>query len=163
MKNLRNLKHIFVIVSVVIFLLSGIIMLFAGNFVSSTNSFFLYRSGSGTWQDKIYRYDNLRPSDEITLLLIDEKTINTLQGKGNLNMLTIAKRDYIRVVENLERLGAKAIGFDIVFQNKDPDEEEFAKVLKKYANIVISTNRSILNSQNPCVPDHDNPSFVTCE
>lgn len=163
MKNLRNLKHIFAIILITISLLSLIIIFFAGNFIGATNSFFLYRSGSGTWQDKVYRYDDLRPSENIALLLIDEKTLNTLQGRGNLNTLNIAKSDYIRVIEKLEEFGVKGIGFDIVFQNKDPDEGEFAKVLKKYANITIAMSRPMVSSSSvaPCVKDNDSDT-VTC-
>jgi CHASE2 domain-containing sensor protein len=33
----------------------------------------------------------------------------------------------------------KGIAFDIVFQNRDPDEEKFAETMKRYGNIVIAT------------------------
>lgn len=33
----------------------------------------------------------------------------------------------------------KGIAFDIVFQNRDPSEEAFAKIMERYKNIVIAT------------------------
>jgi CHASE2 domain-containing sensor protein len=54
-------------------------------------------------------------------------------------MFTISKKIYIDLIEKLESAGARAIGFDIVFQNKDPDEGAFRDTLEKYKNIVIAT------------------------
>ncbi len=34
----------------------------------------------------------------------------------------------------------KGIAFDILFQNADPDEAEFAGVMKRYGNIVIAAS-----------------------
>jgi adenylate cyclase len=58
--------------------------------------------------------------------------------KWNLKMLTIPKYIYIDIIEKLSWVGAKGVGFDIVFQNADEDEERFASTLEKYPNIVIA-------------------------
>jgi adenylate cyclase len=55
-------------------------------------------------------------------------------------MLTIPKRRYIELVHLLEAAWVKGIAFDIIFQNADPDEAEFAEVMRKYGNVVISAS-----------------------
>lgn len=52
----------------------------------------------------------------------------------------------------------KGIAFDIVFQNKDPDEEKFAETMKKYPNVVIATT----TEEGECSKDEDGV-YVTCE
>ena len=43
------------------------------------------------------------------------------------------------LVDSLIAAGAKAVGFDIIFENADKDEEVFANTLQKHRNVVIAT------------------------
>lgn len=52
----------------------------------------------------------------------------------------------------------KGIGIDIVFQNKDPDEERFVEAMKKYNNIVIAST----GENGVCKKDMDE-KYETCE
>lgn len=51
---------------------------------------------------------------------------------------------YARLIENLNKAGAKAIGIDIVFDNPDRynprNDTLFASVLRKYGNVVLAGN-----------------------
>ncbi len=157
MQKLRNLKHIFV---VIILALSAV---FANHYLPKeyTNIFngtFIYRTGENAWQDKIYAH-TLRPSKkDIAIIRIDNESLNALQAKGNLKMLTIPKSYYVSLIEKLENAGVKGIGIDIIFENADKDEELFAKTLKKYKNIVIASEYK----KNPvCIKDQTG-SYMNC-
>lgn len=73
-------------------------------------------------------------------------------------MLTIPKSVYATLVTKLEAAGVKGIGFDIVFQNADPEEDAFAAVMSQYSNIVIATTR--YNGED-CISD-EMGSGMTC-
>jgi hypothetical protein len=49
--------------------------------------------------------------------------------------------------------------FDIVFQNKDPEEKEFAEKLSKYPNIVLATTSTTADT---CYKDQDS-DITTCD
>jgi hypothetical protein len=76
-------------------------MIFSRDFTNSINGFFIYRSGTGMWQDTIYTH-TLKPSSDIVIINIDERTLNELQANGDLKMLTIPKKIYSDLVEKLE-------------------------------------------------------------
>jgi class 3 adenylate cyclase/CHASE2 domain-containing sensor protein len=135
---LRNLKHILFIVLVSAGLVFWSVFLFGKEFSSAINGFFTYRTGGGVWQDKIYEH-TLRPSNDIAIIKIDNDSLNALQAKWNLKVLTIPKENYITLIENLQSYGVKWIAFDIIFENADKDEDLFAKTLKKYKNVVIGS------------------------
>lgn len=139
MRKLKNLKHIFFIIILSLTVLFSLVMIFSRDFTNSINGFFIYRSGTGIWQDTIYEH-TLRASDDIVIINIDERTLNELQANGDLKMLTIPKKIYSDLVEKLESARVKGIGFDIIFQNSDPDQNEFARTMKKYKNIVIGAS-----------------------
>lgn len=162
MKFLRNLKHIFAITALSLLIIFGSIYIFRDEFFHQINGFFIYRTGNGVWQDYFHK-QSLVPSGDIAIIKIDEKTLNTLQAEGKLQrgdmkMLTIPKSIYTDLVYKLERAGARAIGFDIVFQNADKDEELFVNEMKKYSNIVIS---SMNIPGGSCVDDTDG-KYITC-
>ncbi|NRH20884.1 adenylate/guanylate cyclase domain-containing protein [Candidatus Gracilibacteria bacterium] len=127
------------------------------------NGFFIYRTGNNIWQDTIYTH-TLKTSDNIILVNIDEQSINSLQANGDLKMLTIPKKIYANLVDKIEGAGVKGIGFDIIFQNSDPDQNEFAKTLKKYKNIVIGASYYSANEdQNKtCITD-ETSGGITCK
>lgn len=113
-------------------------------FIYSLNGFFIYRTqdsidGESQWQDYFHR-QTLRASDDIRIITIDDTTLNAFQSSGDLKMLTIPKRRYIELVHLLEDAWVKGIAFDIIFQNADPDEVEFAEVMRNYGNVVISAS-----------------------
>jgi class 3 adenylate cyclase/CHASE2 domain-containing sensor protein len=102
---------------------------------------------------------SLEPSNSIVLITIDDATLNQIQATSNLKMLTIPKSLYINLIERLQAVWVRGIGFDIIFQNKDPDEAEFAETLKQYKNIVIATD---IPESSSCIKDIDS-DIETCE
>lgn len=106
--------------------------------MSPINHFFVYRTGNGaTFQDTIYK-PNLIASENIVVIEIDEESINSLSQKSEFSMLNIPKSHYIHLLEILKNAGAKAVGFDIVFQNPDKDEKLFADKLLEFWNSAIA-------------------------
>ena len=101
MRKLKNLKHIFGIISLSVVILGTLMMMFARDFTNAINALFIYRTTGGIWQDRIYTH-TLHPSENIALIKIDEKTLNSLQAHGDLKMLTIPKSTYGDLVEKLE-------------------------------------------------------------
>jgi CHASE2 domain-containing sensor protein len=101
MKNIRNLKHIFIIILISLFVLFGLIALFSRDFTNAINGLFIYRTTGGIWQDYIYKHD-LTPSSDIVIINIDDRTLNEIQATGDLKMLTISKQIYADLVEKLE-------------------------------------------------------------
>lgn len=65
----------------------------------------------------------------------------------------------------LQEAGVKAIGIDIVFQNRDEYEEEFADVMKKYDNIVIATIVGNTDQAGNCQMDKvgESKGVIVCE
>lgn len=155
MQFARNLKHIFAIWCIVMFLIFGVVRLFGADFFVPITHFFVYRETG--MQSALYTYD-FKPSKDIAIIKIDDASLNTLQAKTDQKMLTIPKSIYIDLIEKLESVGVKGIAFDIVFQNKDPDEERFAETMKKYGNIVIATTLE----EGKCEKDQDT-NYETCE
>lgn len=70
-------------------------------------------------------------------------------------MLRISKSTYAEVIQKLESARVKAIVFDIIFQNADPDESEFARTLEQYNNIVIASeyHPPQYYEYHPCIID----------
>jgi class 3 adenylate cyclase/CHASE2 domain-containing sensor protein len=151
MKFIKNLKHIFS-VSILTVLLIFFLGLFAKNelFIPMRH-FFIYRDAP--FQNALYKYSFV-PNKDIVIVKIDDETLNTLQSQSNLKVLTLSKKTYIDIINNLEWIGVKAIGFDIVFQNKDPDEFSFAETLSQFSNIVIATE-SPEKKNFLCIKDED--------
>jgi class 3 adenylate cyclase/CHASE2 domain-containing sensor protein len=159
MQKLRNLKHIFVIIVLSLSAVFGSVFL-PKEYTNIFNGTFIYRTGEDAWQDRLYTH-TLRPSSDIAIIRIDNESLNAMQAKGNLKMLTIPKSYYITLIEKLEAAGVKGIAFDIIFENADKDEELFAKTLEKYNNIVIASEYS---DSTTCVKDqtwsYENCSWV---
>ena len=149
MKKLKNIKHIFIIIILSLIFLFGGILLFSKDFKNSINGFFIYRTWNDSWQDTIYAH-TLKPSKDIIIIKIDEKTLNNFQSGSDLKMLTIPKSKYTQLVDLLHFAKAKWVGFDIIFQNKDETEEEFARKMSEYKNIAIA---SFEYNGEPCIQD----------
>jgi class 3 adenylate cyclase/CHASE2 domain-containing sensor protein len=137
MQKLRNLKHIFVVIVLSLSVVFGWILLFS-EFNNPINGFFIYRTGSNQWQDNLYKH-TIIPENDIAVIKIDNESLDALQAKWNLKMLTIPKSNYIALIEKLEAAWVKWIAFDIIFENADKDEVLFEKTLSKYDNIVIAS------------------------
>lgn len=102
MRKLKNFKHIFSITILSLTCLFGAIMSVSSDFSNSVNGLFIYRTGNNIWQDALYKH-HLKVSDDIVIIRIDEKTLNTIQSSGSdLKMLTIPKSAYGEVIEKLE-------------------------------------------------------------
>lgn len=67
---------------------------------------------------------------KVALVVIDE---------GSIEKWPIPRETYSRLIEKLEKAGAKTIGFDIIFENPSDktNDEILAKTLEKYDNIYI--------------------------
>lgn len=146
---LKQLRHTFLIVLITL----GVILVFLvvpslkPFFIAATH-YFVYREG--TWQSTLWKH-TFTPSNDIVLISIDDASINALQAGNNMKMLSIPKSIYTSLIEKLEGVGVRAIGFDIVFQNADSEEIAFRDALLKYPNTVIATTLvrecSILSSE----------------
>ncbi len=101
MKSFRNLKHIALISSIALVLVFSLIGIFFSSFNDSINGLFIYRTGSGMWQD-IFHKHTLSISPDIRVIHIDNTSLNTLQAQGNLKMLRIPKAKYSELVEKLQ-------------------------------------------------------------
>lgn len=161
MQFLKNLKHIFFISLLSLAILFGSVLLLFSDFLVPMNYFLIYRTGAGaTFQDTIYTH-SLEPSKNIVVVEIDEHTINTLQAKNELQMLSIPKKYYEHLVRILRSYNARAIGFDIIFQNADSTEADFIATLEASDDVTIGT-LSADKKELKCIEDADG-STKTCE
>ena len=172
MQIVKNLKHILVVTIVTFLTIFWVLRFFGAGLSTAITHFFVYREEVAPL-DWLYKY-NFSPSvKDIVIIKIDDRTLNDLQVKSDLKFLALDKWIYTKLITNLESVGVKGIAFDIVFQNIDPTEDEFASVLSKYPNVVIATTtwekmkcalkKDDSNSQgerydlkgNPCVLNRD--------
>lgn len=84
-------------------------LLFHGVLGVDFNTLFLYRDN----------YDT--SSNQIVIIKIDPESLNELQ-KTDFRVLSLSKTVYVRLIEKLETLGARAIGLDVIFANHAADE-----------------------------------------
>lgn len=162
MKILKNIKHIFAIISLSLILLFTCILWLFSDFLTPINYFFTYRTQiNATSQDLIYKHKS-QASNNIVIVEIDEKTLNHYNSQQELSTLTIGKDQYAQVVKNLTAWGAKAIAFDIIFQNKDDNDHAFIQAMKDHGNVVIGTTTPNNEASESCVPDAENANIVTC-
>lgn len=133
-KNIRHTVIISSIVLVLIFVLLAIPSL--TNFFTSATHYFIYRDDS--FQNLLWKHD-FTPSKNIVLIGIDDASLNAFQAQGNTKMLTIPKSVYVSLIQKLQSVWVRAIGFDIVFQNPTPEDESFVQALSQYKNAVIAT------------------------
>jgi class 3 adenylate cyclase/CHASE2 domain-containing sensor protein len=153
----KNLKHICIISLIVLVSIFSLMRLLGASFSTPITHFFVYRENIEplNW---LYRYA-FKPSSDIAIIKIDDATLNTLQANSDLKMLTISKWVYGELIDKLQSVWVKWIAFDIVFQNKDPEEKEFAEKLSKYPNIVLATTST---TTDVCYKDQDS-DITTCD
>ncbi len=158
MQFFRNLKHIFFITLITLFFI-GILSRIPDFFTAATH-FFIYKD---TYlQNSVYQLQ-FKPSPDIAIVRIDEDSINAIQAKGNQKFLSIPKYEYVKLIERLEKAGVKAIGFDIIFENRDSNEELFKSTLEN-GNIVIAAESNDGDASN-CITDEaigTNKIYTNC-
>lgn len=77
------------------------------------------------------------PSNSVIIVPIDSKSLDTFWWSDT-RTLAIPKSIYLKVLKNILNDGAKSVWFDIVFQNNDPTEPEFAKFVNEHKNVFIA-------------------------
>lgn len=129
MKKKLRLKLIFWLLSSVVFGVAFAGMIRSEWFLTWHLKFsnFFYHQGRG----EIMR--------EVVLVAIDDKSFER-KNASELRTLQFSKTDYARVIENLEKAGAKAIGVDIIFTENTSDADKAALVdtLRRYDNVVLA-------------------------
>ena len=100
--------------------------------------YFIFRGAVGVDFNTLFLYrDNYdTSSNQIVIIKIDPESLDELQ-KTDFRVLSLSKTVYANLIEKLESLGARAIGFDIIFANRSTDELVFKEALEQYKNIVI--------------------------
>ena len=90
-----------------------------------------------------YRGQN-EASQDIVIVAIDDKSF-ALKNASELRTLSFSKADYAKVIENLEKAGARVIGVDIVFSETSPEADQavLVKTLKEYDNIILAAEPKI--------------------
>jgi CHASE2 domain-containing sensor protein len=156
MQFIRNLKHIFIVFLIVFVTIFGTMRLFGSDFFVPITHFFVYREGN-TWLDKLYKY-KFTPSSDIVIIKIDNDSLNQLQANTNIKTVNIPKSVYTSLVDKLSSVAVRGIAFDIVFQNIDPDEEQFARTMENASNVVIAR----MSEGGKCIRDIDG-AYETCE
>ena len=97
---------------------------------------------------------NIRDTSRVVIVQISDQSFEALP-----NSFPFPKRYYAKLIENLERAGARAIGIDIVFDTpskNSQDDSLLSVVLERYPNVVlagrtdidISSRYKILKSQD---------------
>jgi adenylate cyclase len=72
------------------------------------------------------------PSPNIVVVGIDDNTLQSYGKWSNWSRLLHAQ-----AIDNLEKAGAKVVGFDILFVDSSPDDPVFAKAIENAGNVVL--------------------------
>ncbi len=128
MQFIYRVKHIIIIscISIIVTLFLGFI--FQNSIWSEFEKFFLFH---GTTFQK--------ESENIVIVRIDEKTINTLQNQ-DLRILNFQKSIFAQLIEIIEKDNAGTIGIDVIFWNESSESDKITleKMLNSFNNIVIA-------------------------
>lgn len=73
-------------------------------------------------------------SGDVVIIEISDKDLEAMPDK-----FPFPRSYYAHLIENLNRAGVKAIGFDMTFESKGAGDSVMANVLRKYNNIVLAT------------------------
>ncbi len=160
MQKLKNLKHIFAIWVIVMALIFGVMRLFWSEFFVQFTHLITYRDAP--FQNFLYTYD-WKPSKDIVIIKIDDKSLNVLQAQSSQKNLAIPKKLYAELIKKLHSIGVKGIAFDIVFSNRDPWEDIFARLLEQSKDVVISLAGD--QSYSKCITDTvsgEDTLYTTC-
>ena len=105
MKFLKNLKHIFAIWAVVMFLIVCMVSILGSCFIIPITQFFTYRDAP--FQNVLYTHHWKPSTRDIAIIKIDDNSLNELQANSDRRMLTLPKKVYIDLINKLESVGVK--------------------------------------------------------
>ena len=89
------------------------------------------------WEDRMHLLRGIRPGDKrVVLVAIDDKSIAAI------GTYPWPRHIYAPLIENLNKMGAKVIGFDVLFIEASRPEEDKALIaaVKKAGNIVLAVD-----------------------
>jgi len=73
------------------------------------------------------------PPNDIVIVAVDEKSIREVGG------WPWGRGELARLIHNISQGNPKAIGVDIIFSEKKPDDEQLVKALREAHNVVLAT------------------------
>jgi adenylate cyclase len=110
----------------------GIVLLGVGGFLSLLFALVQPFQTINRWaSDQLLESDT--PSPNIVIVGIDDKSLET-HGRWS----TWPRSVHAQAIDNLGKAGASTIGFDIVFADSSPDDDEVAAAIKKAGNVVLA-------------------------
>lgn len=94
----------------------------------------------------------VRPStNEVVIVALDDKTLDKLQSAR-----TFQRTNWATLVSKLSQAGAKAIGFDITFQESDAsdptNDQKFADAIRSANNVVLGLQMDLEDRTGPKRP-----------
>lgn len=122
MKKATHLLAVWVTTLFVTFLAHAAL---AGPVGNDLDFFFLY---------KVFRGE---PSDRVAIVKIDNASLDELE-KTDLRVLNFTKTTFANLIGKLRDDGASAIGIDVIFANRSPDETVLAEALESSRDVVIA-------------------------
>lgn len=122
MKKAKHLLIVGVITLIGVFSAHGALL---GPIGYDIDFFFLY---------KVFRGD---PTGKVVIVKVDNASLDALE-KTDLRVLNLSKSVFAKTLDALYSDGAKAVGVDIIFANRSPDESVLIEALKKYPQTVIA-------------------------
>ena len=101
--------------------------------------------------DTLITANPAEPADDVVIVAIDELSVDRL-GRWPWPRTTHA-----RLIEKLDKAGAKTIVFDILFPEPSPDDQELARAMRNHGNVILPLHlsppsRNYLISEQPPVP-----------
>ena len=110
----------------------GLVLLGAGGFLCLLFALVQPFHTINRWaSDQLLESDT--PSPNIVIVGIDDKSLETY-GRWS----TWPRSVHAQAIDNLGKAGASTIGFDIVFADSSPDDDEVAAAIKEAGNVVLA-------------------------
>jgi len=91
-------------------------------------------------QDKLFIKEKI--SEQIAIVAIDDRSIT------HFGSWPWDRNRHAQMIEKLEKLGVKAIGYDVTFSERGIGDENLLGVIKKYDNLVFPCEGSLTLSKN---------------
>ncbi|MDF0752359.1 CHASE2 domain-containing protein [Marinobacter sp. 71-i] len=86
--------------------------------------------------DTLITENPVEPADDVVIVAIDELSVDRL-GRWPWPRTTHA-----RLIEKLDKAGAKTIVFDILFPEPSPDDQELARAMRNHGNVILPLHLS---------------------
>jgi adenylate cyclase len=99
-------------------------------------------------------FTSVKPSPDVVIIAVDDQSFDSPQFLENFGRFPPRRLLYAGLVHYLHEWGAKAIGFDIFFQGKDPhegDDEKLAEALSERADVVLGFTLNDANWDSPAL------------